>query len=208
MGNIQSTLDRLASQSDSRTSVFEIEILRLQNSSLALSGRLLDESQLETLASHFPDWKLDTGAIQILHKGTLPRMHIATNLTGLYEKPTFNVPLASELYYGTELEILDEQGNWVFARQDDGYLGWLYKPYLAEGPAAKPTHLVLVTSYGLRTQPDRESEIVTRVVSGTGVVVEETRGDWARVAASKTRWMQFVHLRSLNEMPESVDEKR
>lgn len=208
MGNIQSTLDRLASQSDSRTSVFEIEILRLQNSSLALSGRLLDESQLETLASHFSDWKLDTGAIQILCKGDLPRMHIATNLTGLYEKPTFNVPLASELYYGTELEILDEQGNWVFAKQNDGYLGWLYKPYLAEGPAAKPTHLVLVTSYGLRTQPDRESEIVTRVVSGTGVVVEETRGEWARVAASKTGWMQFVHLRALNEMPASVDEKR
>jgi cell wall-associated NlpC family hydrolase len=208
MENIQSTLDRLASQSDSRTSVFDIEILRLQNSSLALSGRLLDVSQLETLASHFSNWKLDTSAIQILHKGDLPRMHIATNLTGLYEKPTFSVPLASELYYGTELEILDEQGKWVFAKQNDGYLGWVYRPYLAEGPAAKPTHLVLVTSYGLRARPERESEIVTRVVSGTGLVVEEARGEWARVAASKTGWMQFVHLRAFNEMPASVDEKR
>lgn len=131
MGNIQSTLDRLASQSDSRTSVFEIEILRLQNSSLALSGRLLDESQLETLASHFSDWKLDTGAIQILCKGDLPRMHIATNLTGLYEKPTFSVPLASELYYGTELEILDEQGNWCLPNRTmviwDGYTNPIWR---------------------------------------------------------------------------------
>lgn len=208
MEDIQSTLDKLASQSDSRTSVFDIEILRLQNSHLALSGRLLDEAQVEMLVSHFAKWKLDTSAIQILHKGDLPYMHVATTLTGLYEKPTFGVPLASELCYGTELEILDEQGNWVFARQNDGYLGWVYKPYLAEGLATKPTHLVLVTSYGLRAQPDRESEIVTRVVSGTGVVVEETRGEWARVTASKSGWMQLVHLRALSEMPASVDEKR
>ncbi len=79
---------------------------------------------------------------------------------------------------------------------------------LAEGPAPKPTHLVLVTSYGLRAQPNRESEIVTRVLSGTGVVVEEVRGEWARVTASKTGWMQLVHLRAINEMPKSVEEKR
>jgi hypothetical protein len=67
---------------------------------------------------------------------------------------------------------------------------------------------VLVSSYGLRTAPDRESEIVTRVVSGTGVVVEEIRGDWARVAANQTGWMQMVHLRALGEMPQSVEERR
>ena len=46
MENIQSTLDMLTSQNDRRTSVFDIEIERLQNSSLTLSGRLLNESQL------------------------------------------------------------------------------------------------------------------------------------------------------------------
>jgi hypothetical protein len=208
MENIQTTLDKLASQSDSRTSVFDIEIVRLQNSSLTLSGRLLDEAQLEALTSHFSKWKLDTSSIQILYKGKLPHMHIATNLTGLYEKPTFYMPLSSELYYGTELEILDEQSGWVFTRQNDGYLGWAYKPYLTEGSPAKATHLVIVSSYGLRTQPDRESEIITRVLSGTGVVVEEIRGEWARVAANKTGWMQMTHLRALNELPKSVEEKR
>ncbi len=207
MENIRSTLDKLSSQNDNRTSVFDIEIVRLQNSSLTLSGRLLDESQLETLARHFSNWKLDTSAIQILHKGDLPRMHVATNLTGLYEKPTFYMPLSSELSYGTELEILDEQGNWVFARQNDGYLGWVYKPYLTEGSATKATHLVIVSSDGLRTQPDRESEILTRVVSGTGVSVEETSGEWAKVVANKTGWMQMTHLRALSELPKSVEEK-
>jgi hypothetical protein len=208
MENIQSTLDKLSLQNDRRTSVFDIEIVRLQNSSLTLSGRLLDDSQLEALARHFSHWKLDTGSIQILRKGNLPRMHVATNLTGLYEKPTFGMPLSSELCYGTELEILEEQGRWVFARQQDGYLGWAYKPYLAEGSPIQPTHLVLMSSYGLRAQPDRESEIVTRIVSGTGICVEEKRGKWARVVANKTGWIPASFLRAVDLLPASLDEKR
>jgi gamma-D-glutamyl-L-lysine dipeptidyl-peptidase len=208
MENIQSTLDMLASQSDHRTSVFDIEIVRLQNSILTLSGRLLEESQLEALARHFVTWKLDTASIRILHKGVLPRMHVATNLTGLYEKPTFGMPLSSELYYGTEVEVLDGEGNWIFTRQQDGYLGWAYKPYLTESPPAQATHLVLAPSYELRAQPDPVSEIVTRVVSGTAVPVEETRGEWAKIAANKPGWMPLSLLRAMSDLPTSIEDQR
>jgi gamma-D-glutamyl-L-lysine dipeptidyl-peptidase len=208
MDNIQSTLDMLASQNDQRTSVFDIEIERLQNSKLTLSGRLLHESQLEALARHFSKWKLDTGSIRILHKGELPRMHVATNLTGLYEKPTFGMPLSSELCYGTKVEILDEEGKWVFTRQNDGYLGWAYKAYLVEGDAPQATHRVLAPSYELRAQPDTESEIVTRVVSGTGIAIEEINGEWAQVTANKTGWMPLSLLRAVSDIPKSTEEKR
>src|SRR5512138_141550 len=208
METIQSTLDKLAAQNDRRMSVFDIEIVRLQNSHLTLSGRLLDESQLEELRTYFSKWKLDTSAIQVLRRDDLPRMFVTTNLIGLYEKPTFSVPFSSELYYGTELELLDESGDWVFARQKDGYLGWAYKPYLGEGPIPNATHLVLVSSYGLRTQPDRESQLVTRVVSGTGVTVEETSGDWTEVIANKTGWIPSIFLRAIDAFPRSAEEKR
>ncbi len=208
MENIQSTLDKLAAQNDRRTSVFEIEIVRLQHSNLTLSGRLLDESQLETLARHFSNWQLDTSAIEILHKDDLPCMHVGTNLTGLYEKPTFYMTLSSELSYGTELEILDEQGNWVFTRQKDGYLGWVYKPYLSEGTRAKATHLVLAPSVELRTKPSLTSEVMTRLVSGTGVQLAETRGEWAKVKANKTGWMPVSLLRAVSELPKSIEQKR
>ncbi len=206
--NIQSTLDMLASQTDQRTSVFDIDIVRLQNLSLTLSGRLLHESQLETLTHHFANWKLDTSSIRILHRGDLPRMHVATNLTGLYEKPTFGMPLSSELCYGTEVEILDEEGKWVFTRQTDGYLGWAHKGYLADGNASVTTHFVLAPSCELRAQPDAESEIVTRVVSGTSVCLEETLGEWAKVVANKTGWMPLSLLRAIHDIPKSIDEKR
>ena len=208
MENIQSTLDLLASQSDRRTSVFDIEIVRLQKSILTLSGRLLEESQLEALARNFATWKLDTAAIRILHKGVLPRLHVATNLTGLYEKPTFGMPLSSELCYGMEVEVLDGEGNWVFTRQQDGYLGWAYKPYLTDTPPAQATHLVLAPSYELHAEPDRASEIVTRLVSGTAVPVEETRGEWAKVTANKPGWMPLSLLRALRDLPTAVEDRR
>jgi uncharacterized protein YgiM (DUF1202 family) len=208
MENIQSTLDMLASQSDHRISVFDIEIVRLQNSSLTLSGRLFHESQLEALTRHFSKWKLDTGSIRILYKGDLPRMHVATNLTGLYDKPTLHLPLSSELCYGTEVEILDEEGKWALTRQQDGYLGWVYKPHLAQGSAPQGTHLVMAPSCELRAQPDTGSEILTRVVSGASVAVEEVRGEWANVSANQTGWMPLSHLRPLSEYPELIEEKR
>ncbi|HEY3475963.1 MAG TPA: NlpC/P60 family protein [Anaerolineales bacterium] len=208
MENIQSTLDRLAAQNDRRTSVFDIEIVRLQNTSLTLSGCLLNESQLETLSRHFSNWKLDTGSIRILYKGNSPRMHVATNLMGLYEKPTFGMPLSSELSYGTEVEILDEEGKWVFTRQKDGYLGWAYKPYLRPDPAKEPTHLIIAPTCELYGQPEAESEIVTRLVSGTAVTVEETRGEWSRVFANKIGWLPLSVLRALVDLPESLADKR
>ncbi len=208
MEDIQSTLDRLASQNDDRTSVFDVEIVSIQDSSLALRGRLLNESQLETLTSHFSNWKLDASSIQILNKGNLLQMHVGTNLTGLYDGPTLYLPLSSELCYGTDLEILVEEEKWVFTRQKDGYLGWVFKSHLMEGVASPPTHLVLAPSCELRAQPSKESEVITRLVSGTGVAVEDVSGEWAKVIANKTGWLPISFLRAINKMPESLEEKR
>jgi cell wall-associated NlpC family hydrolase len=208
MDNIQSILNNLASQCDHRTSVFDLEIIRLRNTSLTLSGRLLNKTQLKTLSRHLPTWKLDTDSIRILHRENLPRMHVITNLTGLYEKPTFDMALSSELYFGTELEVLEEEEKWVFTRQRDGYLGWVYRSYLGEGLAPKTTHLVLAPSVELRARPIETSEITTRLVSGTGVTHQEAFDGWSGVSANKTGWLSSSSLRALNEFPETIEEKR
>jgi hypothetical protein len=135
-------------------------------------------------------------------------MHVSTNLTGLYDKPTLHLPLSSQLTYGTDVEILEVEGSWVFTRQEDGYLGWMYKTHLADGPAPQGTHFVLAPSFELRGQPDPQSEIVTRLVSGACVAVEAVRGDWARVAANRTGWIPLSLLRAIGEVPKSIDEKR
>ena len=167
MANI---LEDFSNSIDPRTSLFDVKIDSETNGTLKLSGRVLDHPQLDELPRLFPAHSLDTAAIRILSAETHERVHVRTNLTGLYEKPTFGMALSSELTYGTDLDVLDAQGKWVFTRQRDGYLGWAYRTYLSEGTAVTPTHLVLGPSIELRLEPDETSGILTRLVSGTGVV--------------------------------------
>jgi cell wall-associated NlpC family hydrolase len=208
MRDIQSTLDEFAKATDNRLSVFDVSIQELKRNRLRLSGRLLEERQLDDLQRLFPGLKLDTAEVRILSRHSRGRAHIATNLTGLYEKPTFGMPLSSELCYGTELEILDEENNWVFTRQDDGYLGWTYRTYLGDGPARQATHLVLAPVVEVRAQSYSSGEILTRLVSGTGITLEETRDGWSCVTANKSGWVPSSNLRSLIALPATLEQKR
>ena len=201
-------LDKYIKSIDTRTSFFDVKIDSEKNETLVLSGRVLDKSQLDELPRLFPDRKLDTASIRILNAETHPRVHVATNLTGLYEKPTFGMTLSSELCYGTDLEVLDENGNWVFTRQADGYLGWAYRRYLSEGIAPTATHLVLAPAIELHEKPEEASEVVTRLVSGTGIGVEEKRGDWSLAHANKTGWISSTSLRAFTDIPDSIEAKR
>jgi cell wall-associated NlpC family hydrolase len=118
------------------------------------------------------------------------------------------MPLSSELCYGTNLEVLDESDNWIFTRQADGYLGWAYRRYCGEGTAPTSTHLILAPAIEVRKQPDQTSGVITRLVSGTGVSVEERRGDWSYVKANQAGWVPSSSLRSLADIPQSIEEKR
>ncbi|HEX5836287.1 MAG TPA: NlpC/P60 family protein [Anaerolineales bacterium] len=208
MTDIQSAIHDITKRNDPRTSVFEIEIQGLKNHTLKLGGRLLDESQLAELRRLLPDLTLDTVSVRILNREAHEQVHVTTNLTGLYEKPTFGMPLSSELTYGTDLEVLDSSGNWAFTRQKDGYLGWAYRPYLAEGDAPQATHLVLAPALEVRAEPDPESEMVTRLVSGTAAFVGETRDGWSCITANRSGWVHSQALRAIAEIPQTLQEKR
>jgi gamma-D-glutamyl-L-lysine dipeptidyl-peptidase len=205
---IQNQLHELTAKCDPRTSIFDVRITNYTEGHLALGGRVLESSQVDELQRLFSDVKVDTAAINILHGSDLPVMTVSTNLTGLYEKPTFGMPLSSELCFGTELEILGEEGNWMFTRQNDGYLGWAYKPYLSEAPIPEATHLIISPSVELLTMPHENSEIFSRVVSGTAVNVEDMRGEWSLISANKKGWVPTAALRAIKNIPQAVDEKR
>lgn len=206
--DIQNKLNELSSQCDNRVSIFEVEITGLDNKTLTLSGRVLHQAQVDDLHRFFPDLRLDTASINILNHSDLPRIHVATNLTGLYEKPTFGMPLSSELCFGAELEILEEKGNWVFTRQKDGYLGWAYKPYLSEEINRTSTHLVTAPVIELRAEPDYYSEVLSRVVSGTGVTVQQNIGQWTNIVANKTGWIPSSALRAMKDIPQTIEARR
>lgn len=205
---IQNQLHELAAKCDPRTSIFDVKITSHTDGHLTLGGRVLQRSQVDELQRLFSDLKVDTASIRILHQPNLPRMTVATNLMGLYEKPTFGMTLSSELYFGTELEIFDEEGNWVFTRQKDGYLGWAYKPYLVGSAPSEATHIIMNPSVELLTMPNEGSEIFSRVVSGTGVTVEDVQGEWSLIVANKKGWIPTSALRAIKNIPQSLEEKR
>jgi len=98
---IQTLLDELGIQNDDRTSVFDLQLAGVEDKTISLRGRLLDQDQLTALegafTDHFPDLSLDTASVQILSRESHERAHVATNLTGLYEKPTFGICLGHQL---------------------------------------------------------------------------------------------------------------
>jgi hypothetical protein len=210
---IQRMLGEWAARCDGRVDVFEVQIMELGHGGLSLGGSVLNvesRNALEAeLALRFPELGLDLDSVAVLHHPGVPRMHVTTNLTGLYEKPGFGVPLVSELPYGWELEILEVRDNWALTRQSDGYLGWAYLPYLSEGSAPQTTHLVLAPSIELRDAPGAGSNVVTRVVSGTGVRLEQEIPDgWARVDANRSGWMPAGQLRAIADLPQTAEARR
>jgi hypothetical protein len=209
---IQELLNELTALTDKRLTVFDVRLKELNDGTLSLGGRVLDQDQLaaleRTFADRFPSLSLDTASVRILSRESRERFHVAANLTGLYDGPTLHLPLSSDLCYGTEVEILDDEDKWAFTRQNDGYLGWVFKSHLTEGSDSQATHLVLAPSCELRAGPDSGSSVITRLVSGTGVEVEEVRGEWTRVIANKTGWMPSSLLRAISEIPKSMEEKR
>ncbi len=206
--NIQTQLQQLAEQCDKRTSLFDINVLEETSANLTLGGSVLEQNQIDEVQRLFPDLQVDSASVNILLRPNLPHLYVATNLTGLYEKPTFGMPLSSELYYGTQLEILAEEKNWVFTRQSDGYLGWAYKPYLTNVDIKQATHFVIAPSIELHTQPQANSEVLSRIVSGTGVTVDDVQNEWSLVSANKTGWVLTSALRAIKDIPQAVNEKR
>src|SRR5690242_1552846 len=117
---IQKLLDELTSLNDPRVNVFDIQLTKVDHEVIFIKGKLLAEKQLvalkELVSNQFPSLALDTTSVRILESEEHEQVHVMTNLTGLYEKPTFGMPLSSELYFGTELEVLDEEKSWIFTR--------------------------------------------------------------------------------------------
>jgi len=69
-------------------------------------------------------------------------------VANMYSKATEDTDVVSQVIYGTNVGMLEEQGDWVKVRTPDNYLGWMPraslrgleagdKPYASSGPVAQ-----------------------------------------------------------------------
>ncbi len=197
---------------DRRLHIFEVVAQVQPDDCLVLTGRVLDQSTLEAMRQAFrerlPGLRVEDQAVRVLRKPNPLVLRVATNLTHLHASPSWLAEMDSQLLYGWPLEILEEQGRWVYTRQNDGYLGWAYRSYLTAEPLPAMTHLVIAPVSGLHATPDRSSPVLTRVLGGSALTVVGNQGEWAEVIANRRGWLPLKRLRGLAALPTTEAEKR
>ncbi|KXK14646.1 MAG: NLP/P60 protein [Chloroflexi bacterium OLB14] len=67
---------------------------------------------------------------------------------------------------------------------------------------------MIAPSIEVHTQPQANSEVLSRIVSGTGVTVDDVQNEWSLISANKTGWVLTSALRAIKDIPQSVNEKR
>jgi cell wall-associated NlpC family hydrolase len=204
--NIQALIQEIAREySDTRLQVFDVNVEDTDEKKVTLAGRVLDEAALANLrqafASQLPGVRVDLETVAVLRKAHPAYLHVGTNLTSLHAGSSFLAEMVSQLTYGARLEILHEDGKWAHVRQDDGYLGWTYRPYLTEAVIPEPTHTLLAPAAGVRAEPNEGAAVLTRLFAGTRLHVEAIEGQWAEVRANATGWVALQDLRPLSEKP-------
>jgi gamma-D-glutamyl-L-lysine dipeptidyl-peptidase len=196
---------------DARTQVFDVQASN-EGEQLILTGRVLDEPTREALRTALqqaqPGMTLIDKDLKVLRRPEPEYMWVATNLTSLHDSTSFLAEMTSQMLYGTRVEVLESDDRWVFVRQDDGYLGWTYCPYLTKKAPLAPTHLLIHPISRLRSAPERGSTVLTRVLGGTAVALTTEREGWAEVSANECGWISSKRLRSLAELTEGSAEKR
>ena len=205
---------------DTRSHYCRLEVAALDGDRCALAGAVMDTDTLwgvtAGLSGLLPDMAFDVSLVRVLRAGASHAV-VAANLTGLYAASSFLAEQVSQLLNGWPVEVLLEDGRWRFVRLADGYLGWVYGPYLAETPAPVPTHIVCEPVSLLRAAPSAEALPINRILGGTAVAAE-MQGEWAQVtlAGDPTAplrpglagWVPTAELRSLAELPADAAGRR
>jgi cell wall-associated NlpC family hydrolase len=211
LATIHSTLSELQERfSDGRIHLCRLEAVDITTSQLTLRGEVLDQTTLtavETgLAARLPGIAIDSSAVQLLRTPQPAYLVVASNVTEFYARPSFLAERHSTVLNGTVGELLREEGNWAFVRLMDGYLGWLYRPYLADydpQQATRSTHLVRVPFAMLRQQPQESAPPRGRVLAGSYVTLETAENGWAEIslAGGTTGYLLLDELCALEALP-------
>lgn len=203
---------------DQRTQLFNVQAKIVDERQIILSGEVLDKETLaqaeDLLLNKFPDVNMDTTAVKILRSGSY--VWCATNFTSMHAEPSWLAEQVTQCAYGVRLEVLKNEENWSFVRQDDGYLAWIYRPYCSAVSPETPTHIVSALVGGLFEEPSKDSLHLSRLYTGTFAAVESWQGEWARIAPHREQtpnamsggWMHRERLLAIADFPVTEEQKR
>ncbi len=206
---MQNTFDTILEEFRKRWADSRVHVFDVQADQSALKGEVLETAQLDELRAALGS-AVDTSAVRVLRQPGAPLWTVTTNLTSLHAGRSFISEQISQMLNGAQVEILKQEGNWVYARQTDGYLGWTYRPYLGQVEPLEAGHLVIAPVSVLLAEPEQDSRRLTRVLGGTAVHVARAKHEWGEVilAGGLTGWLPLTDLRSRVHLPSSEAQRR
>ncbi len=211
MTNIKRTINEVCQQfADGRFHFCHIQAVSATPRRITLTGSTLDKATLTAVTNHlytqYPHAEIDATAVAILRQPAPTLLTVNVPVTDLRGGPGWASEQYSQLFNGETVEFLREDGRWVFARQADGYLGWMYRPYLGMGRPAEATHLVCEPVGLLRQAPQADAPLVSRVLGGTAVTVSRSDGDWLylELCGGLCGWLPDDQLRSRSALPQEA----
>ena len=207
----------IQANNDRRLCLFDVQVKQTENQ-VVLSGAVLDGAVLAEAISRIqqslPGVAVDASAVKKLRSGNY--LWCGTTFTSMHAEPSWLAEQLTQCAYGTRLELLKQEGNWVFVRQDDGYLAWAYRPYLSAVKPETPTHLVSSVQAGLFEKPNSSELHSSRLYIGTYVAVDHFQAEWAYLKphaesqpnAMTGGWMRSDRLFALSDLPTTEATKR
>jgi cell wall-associated NlpC family hydrolase len=132
----------------------------------------------------------------------------ASSVADVRRSPAHTAELVTQLIYGDAVTPLKAEGEWLLARLDDGYIGWIRSWHLYElSPEDqanfqnKAEHRVSTNHAVVLRSPDNDSLPVTDLVIGTRLEVRECGKRGWRASRLPDGKEGFVASRSIEKIP-------
>jgi cell wall-associated NlpC family hydrolase len=139
-------------------------------------------------------------------------LHVATNLTDLHREPSFLSEMLTQIFYGMGMQVLEEKEKWCRVRMEDGYEGWVHRPFLTDQPPAPATHIVNAFVASIHNEPLDRATKQSVLLVGTQIHVIDTQNGFARVEPVGGKlpagWVGSDHVLALADSPTRNEKKR
>ena len=109
-------------------------------------------------------------------------MVISTAVAPVHKEASFTSEMITEGLMWESVSILSKKDNWCRVTMEDGYEGWMHYFYLSEPQIDSQNSLILTNRFTpVRTQPDRDGQILTLLSFGTTVPILEKTSGYCRI---------------------------
>lgn len=135
-------------------------------------------------------------------------LQVLTNVSiaFVYRDAAFKSETVSQTHLGETLQVLEEQNDWLFVRQEDGYEGWVARFFVVEKPDSWESHAFYRHGKQISwiyQNPDIRSNSIRDITLLSRLPLLEQAGDWVKVLLpdGTQGWVEFRPW----ETPASVD---